>query len=64
MRLTTVGHPGFAAGNGREGVLFDARFDELFDLRKREADEFYADLTPPSLGGDAANVLAACPEAE
>src|SRR6516165_5189983 len=34
-----------------------APFDRTFDLRIREADEFYQDLTPPSAGRDAAAVL-------
>jgi hypothetical protein len=32
-------------------------FDELVTQRRREADEFYGSITPPSLGPDAANVM-------
>ncbi|MCL5744033.1 MAG: glucosidase, partial [Acidobacteria bacterium] len=34
-----------------------ADFDQLFDLRLREADEFYHAVTPPSVSADAANVM-------
>jgi hypothetical protein len=36
---------------------FGTTFDTLFDERRREADEFYQALTPPSLSTDAANVM-------
>jgi hypothetical protein len=36
---------------------FGKAFDTLFDERRREADEFYQALTPPSLSTDAANVI-------
>ena len=32
-------------------------FDEIFDLRKQEADEFYGALTPSSLSSDETNVM-------
>src|SRR5262245_19846046 len=32
-------------------------FDKAFEARRKEADEFYTDLTPASLDADAANVL-------
>jgi hypothetical protein len=31
--------------------------DDLIDLRRREADEFYEAITPPSLDGDSASVM-------
>ena len=34
-----------------------AHFDQTFADRKREADEFYTSITPPSLSEDAANVI-------
>ena len=34
-----------------------AEFDEIFDARLREADEFYQSVTPPSVSQDAANVM-------
>ncbi len=36
---------------------FGKAFDTLFDERRREADEFYQALTPPSASADAANVM-------
>jgi len=38
-------------------ALFDAQFDELLALRVREADEFYREITPASLGADATQVM-------
>jgi hypothetical protein len=39
------------------GPLFGAAFDKIFDDRKREADEFYAAVTPDDLSADARNVM-------
>jgi hypothetical protein len=36
---------------------FGKAFDEVFAARLREADEFYASVTPPSVSEDAANVM-------
>jgi hypothetical protein len=36
---------------------FGKAFDTLFDERRREADEFYQAITPPSASTDAANVM-------
>jgi hypothetical protein len=36
---------------------FGKAFDTLFEERRREADEFYQAVTPPSLSTDAANVM-------
>ena len=36
---------------------FGRRFDELFDTRLREADEFYKSVIPPSVSQDASNVM-------
>ena len=36
---------------------FGAGFDEVFAARRREADEFYASVTPPDVGADEARVL-------
>ncbi|MEG9435438.1 glucosidase [Edaphobacter sp. HDX4] len=40
-------------GDGHFGTPFAA----IFEARKREADEFYAAITPPSMTGDQANVM-------
>jgi hypothetical protein len=37
--------------------LFGAVFDELFNVRVREADEFYRSITPASLSADEARVM-------
>ena len=34
-----------------------AEFDAVMDDRRREADEFYAGIIPPSVGADGANVM-------
>ena len=39
------------------GRPFGKSFDALFDVRLREADEFYRSVTPPSVSGDAASVM-------
>ena len=41
------------------GQLHDpfARFDQTFETRLREADEFYRSITPPQVGEDQANVM-------
>lgn len=36
---------------------FDASFDKVFTDRLREADEFYREITPPSVSADAAQVM-------
>jgi hypothetical protein len=36
---------------------FGTAFDQLLEKRRREADEFYASITPDSLGPDEANVM-------
>lgn len=57
LRLTPLSPANFAQGNGAGGSPFGARFDETFAARKREADEFYAEVIPPSLDADEANVM-------
>ncbi len=39
------------------GQPFGNAFDDVFAARLREADEFYASVTPPSVSEDAANVM-------
>ena len=45
------------AAPGPEGRPFGKPFDRVFADRLREADEFYASVTPPSVSEDAANVM-------
>jgi hypothetical protein len=40
-----------------DGGPFGQSFDKVFADRRREADEFYASITPKSVGEDAANVM-------
>ena len=37
--------------------LFDGGFDEVFELRRREADDFYDSISPKNLNDDGRNVL-------
>jgi hypothetical protein len=55
LRLTSVasGDLKKSYGNG----AFGKHFDEVMQARKKEADEFYAGVIPPSLDADAANVM-------
>ncbi len=41
----------------QKGTPFGQPFDDIFATRLREADEFYAAVTPPSVGKDEANVM-------
>ena len=51
LRLTDREAASFAAG------LFGVEFDRLFDLRREEADEFYATIIPDTLSADAQQVM-------
>jgi hypothetical protein len=44
------------ADPGKAGRIF-AGFDQTFETRLQEADEFYRSITPPIIGADAANVM-------
>ena len=57
LRLTDVAPDAWARGNGQSPGPFGANFEEAYQARLREADEFYAELTPKSLDSDAANVF-------
>jgi hypothetical protein len=41
----------------QKGQPFGSNFDKLFDGRRREADEFYQSVTPPSVSKDEASVM-------
>jgi Mannosylglycerate hydrolase MGH1-like glycoside hydrolase domain len=53
LRLSNVSPDAFVQRRGP----FGEDFDVAFQARKKEADEFYADLTPAKLDADAANVM-------
>jgi Mannosylglycerate hydrolase MGH1-like glycoside hydrolase domain len=57
LRLTDRAPAGFAQDNGRPATPFGAGFDELFERRHKEADEFYDEVIPRSLNADQANVM-------
>ena len=52
LRLTPVA----SGASNKEGVFGD-RFDEIIAVRLKEADEFYASITPHSVSEDAAMVM-------
>jgi hypothetical protein len=55
LRLSDV-EPAAHAGFNGEGPL-GTHFDEIMTLRRKEADEFYREITPASLNSDQANVM-------
>jgi hypothetical protein len=55
LRLSDVAPAAHAESNGAGPLGND--FDEVFEARRREADEFYAAVIPRSLPADAANVV-------
>ncbi|WP_051447577.1 MGH1-like glycoside hydrolase domain-containing protein [Rhizobium leguminosarum] len=46
-----------AAGSKNVRPMFDRSFDDAMQARRREADEFYASITPLSMTDDAADVM-------
>ena len=54
MRLTDRE---FAGGGEQSAKNIFKDFDEIFSLRKKEADDFYASIIPDDLSGDARNVM-------
>src|SRR5262249_42497537 len=57
LRLSDMAPAAFARSNGEAASPFGSHFDEVFVARRKEADEFYASITPASLNADAANVM-------
>jgi hypothetical protein len=57
LRLSDVSPAALARANGAPGTPFGDAFESVMEGRRKEADEFYAAITPPSLGADAANVM-------
>ena len=43
--------------NGKVKTPFGASFEEIFQTRKKESDEFYSSIIPSSLSADQANVM-------
>jgi hypothetical protein len=57
LRLSTVAPADLARSNGAGPSPFGSSFDEAMQARRREADEFYAAISPKSLSADQANVM-------
>ncbi|QSA97807.1 glucosidase [Methylococcus sp. EFPC2] len=57
LRLSDVSPAAFATTRGEGAGPFGGHFEKVFRARRNEADEFYAAITPPALGADAANVM-------
>jgi hypothetical protein len=57
LRLTDLAPASFPRSNGHAGTPFGSGFDETFQSRHNEADAFYAQVTPPALSADEANVF-------
>jgi hypothetical protein len=55
LRLSDVAPAAWPTKDGPGGAF--GGFDTLMEGRRREADEFYASVIPPSLGADGANVM-------
>jgi hypothetical protein len=56
LRFTDAAPSAFGRGNGDTAGPFASYFEEVFQARHKEADEFYGAMTPNSLDADAANV--------
>lgn len=57
LRLSDVAPNSSAGGNGKRLTLFGADFSGILQTRRRESDEFYAELTPPGMDSDRALVM-------
>ena len=57
LRLTNVAPAALDQTYGKESGPFGSHFDDVLKNRRREADEFYATVIPPSLSADAARVM-------
>jgi hypothetical protein len=57
LRLSNAAPADLARSNGAGVSPFGSSFDEVMQARRREADEFYAAITPKSLNADQANVM-------
>jgi hypothetical protein len=57
LRLSEVSPGDLGRWNGAGASPFGSHFDNVFEARRKEADEFYAAITPASLTADEANVM-------
>ena len=57
LRITDVAPVDLKRAYGKSGSPFGSHFSNTFRTRLKEADEFYADITPPQVSPDAALVM-------
>jgi hypothetical protein len=57
LRLSDVAPAAYARNNGETGSPFGTAFEKVLQLRRQEADEFYAAVIPSTLNADQANVM-------
>ena len=57
LRLTPIAPKGLDKAYGKGCGAFGAHFDRIVQARRREADDFYAEIIPAALDADAANVM-------
>lgn len=57
LRLTSTSPKELSRTYGQSSRAFGKHFDEIMEIRRKEADEFYASVIPPALEADAANVM-------
>src|SRR5262245_18331848 len=58
LRMTNVGPDGLPrAAVASNGHPFGSSFDDMVRMRLRESDEFYAYITPPSIGEEESRIL-------
>ena len=57
LRLSDRTPVAFTLGNGRSATPFGSDFDDMFEMRHKEADEFYDIVIPRSLSTDEVNVM-------
>lgn len=57
LRLSDVAPAAFAPTDGKPAGPFGRLYEDSFQARRKEADEFYKSVIPASLNADAANVM-------
>jgi hypothetical protein len=57
LRLSDLASGTFAPHNGEVAGPFGSHFEDVFQTRRAEADEFYASAIPATLSADEANVM-------
>jgi hypothetical protein len=57
LRLSDMSPEQFASRSGASDGPFDRAFGTIMSARRREADEFYAEIIPKTLSADAANIM-------